>query len=74
MTKMTKAQRAEFNRTEALNAFGGECARFDNLLARLAEHRANHFGANPDRMHWGNVRSLENVNAKIEEILAFLDE
>jgi|SRR5690606_29747565 len=32
MTKMTKAQRAEFNRAEALNAFGGECARFDNLL------------------------------------------
>ena len=44
--------------TEALAAFMAKKAEIDTALARLTALSAEHFGADPDSLHWGHVGTL----------------
>lgn len=46
-------------------------ARVDAALARLAAHRANHFGADPASLTWGDVGEVEELANKLEAAANF---
>ena len=51
---MTDRQaRAARNRQESLDAFLAEKARFDAMVAELQQMSADHFGADPEAVLWG---------------------
>lgn len=53
----------------ALDAFMTAKADIDALLADLAAKSADHFAANPDRIHWGDVGSLGEVAMHLRRAL-----
>ena len=54
----------------ALRAFMVTCAEIDDLLGRIHALRDDHFGADPDAVHWGDVGSAGNVADKLRQALA----
>ncbi|WP_296701388.1 hypothetical protein [Thiocapsa sp. UBA6158] len=56
----------------ALAAFMAGKAEIDVLLARIAAASDDHFGANPERVTWGDAGSLGFVTERLKEITAFL--
>ena len=58
--------------TDALGAFVAATAEIDamlNLLQRLSE---DHFGVDPDAVHWGHVGSLHHVAEQLRDVCTFL--
>jgi hypothetical protein len=55
-----------------LDEFMRACLEFDTHLARLTTLRANHFGADPEAITWGEVGSLREANRMLREAVAFL--
>ena len=43
----------------ALSEFVRQCNILDRLLAEIKEASLNHFGTNPDEVHWGNVGDVK---------------
>jgi hypothetical protein len=66
MTSTTKTNDA------ALAAFMRSKAEVDALLARITAASADHFGATPDRVTWGDAGSLGFVTERLKEITEFL--
>ncbi len=66
MTDTTKTNDA------ALAAFMRSKAEVDALLDRIAAASADHFGAQPDRVTWGDAGSLGFVTERLKEIAEFL--
>jgi len=56
----------------ALAAFMRSKAEVDALLDRIAAASADHFGAEPDRVTWGDAGSLGFVTERLKEITEFL--
>jgi hypothetical protein len=56
----------------ALAAFMRSKAEVDALLARITAASADHFGATPDRVTWGDAGSLGFVTERLKEITEFL--
>jgi len=56
----------------ALAAFMAGKAEIDALLARIAAASADHFGASPDRVTWGDAGSLGFITERLKEITEFL--
>ena len=56
----------------ALTAFLTGKAEIDALLARIAAASADHFGAQPDRVTWGDAGSLGFVTERLKAITEFL--
>lgn len=52
----------------ALDAFITAKAAIDGLLARLTALSADHFHADPESIHWGNIGDLEDIRARLQEI------
>lgn len=52
----------------ALDAFIAAKIEIDNMLARLAAHSDDHFGYNPEEVHWGHVGTMEHYRARLREI------
>jgi len=66
MTGTTKTNDA------ALAAFMRGKAEVDALLVRITAASADHFGANPDQVTWGDAGSLGFVTERLKEITEFL--
>jgi hypothetical protein len=54
------------------NQFIGACLEFDQLLAHLQVMRADHFGADPERVTWGDVADVNHANELLRECVRFL--
>ena len=53
----------------ALQAFMATCAEIDDLLGQIQARRDDHFGADPDRVNWGDVGSAGHVAEKLRQAL-----
>jgi hypothetical protein len=60
------------NAAAALAAFMQGNAEIDGLLARIQAASADHFGADPEHVTWGNAGSLGFVTERLKEIAEFL--
>jgi hypothetical protein len=58
----------EANQQRSLAAFLAKKAEFDALLAELQEASADHFGADPDAVLWGETAWLADVTTKMKDI------
>lgn len=53
---------------KAIDAFITKKAEIDAMLARIAKLSDNHFGADPDKVNWGDVGSLEDYAHHLRRI------
>ena len=60
--------RAARNQERSLAAFLKHKAEFDALLAELQQASADHFGADPETVLWGEAAWLADANAKLKDI------
>ena len=60
--------RAARNQERSLVAFLAKKAEFDTLLAELRQASADHFGADPEAVLWGETAWLADATAKLKEI------
>jgi hypothetical protein len=58
---------AQDNR-KAIDVFIAKKAEIDTMLARIAKLSEDHFGADPDRVNWGDVGSLEDYARHLRRI------
>lgn len=56
----------------ALDAYPARTAAIHAKLERLQQLADDHFGHDPDAIHWGQVGDLERVEAGLDELLAIL--
>lgn len=59
------------NNDAALAAFVAKKAEIDAMLARLQALSDDHFGADPERLNWGHVGSLEHQASLLKQITDF---
>ncbi|WP_439548861.1 hypothetical protein [Falsiroseomonas sp.] len=58
----------EANQQRSLDAFMARKAEFDAMLTELQQASAEHFGADPDAVLWGEAVWLGNATAKLKDI------
>jgi hypothetical protein len=58
----------EANRQCSLDAFLARKAEFDALLVELQRASADHFGADPETVLWGEAAWLTRATAKLKDI------
>ena len=58
----------------ALDAYLTRTAAIRAELERLQQLADDHFGHEPDAIHWGHVSDLGRVDAGLEELLAIFNE
>jgi len=57
----------------ALDAYLARAAAIDIKLARLHQLADDHFGYDPDAIHWGHVGDLGRVDQVLDDLLAIFD-
>ena len=57
--------RATRNQHKSLEAFLQQKARFDAMVAELQQMSADHFGADPEDVLWGEAATLEHWNSRL---------
>ena len=57
----------------ALDAYLTRTAAIHAKLERLQQFADDHFGHDPDAIHWGHVGDLGRVEAGLDELLAIFD-
>ena len=60
--------RAARNQQKSLEAFLQQKARFDAMVAELQQMSADHFGADPEVVLWGEAAWLSDATAKLKDI------
>ena len=63
-----RTARAARNQVRSLEAFLAEKARFDAMVAELQQMSADHFGADPETVLWGEAAWLSDATAKLKDI------
>ena len=63
-----RTARAARNQDRSLEAFLAEKARFDAMVAELQQMSADHFGADPETVLWGEAAWLSDATAKLKDI------
>ncbi|MDX2205947.1 MAG: hypothetical protein NW223_24585 [Hyphomicrobiaceae bacterium] len=58
----------EANQQRSLEAFLAKKAEFDALLAELQQASDDHFGADPERVLWGETAWLHDATAKLKDV------
>jgi hypothetical protein len=58
----------EANQQRSLAVFLAKKAEFDALLAELRQASADHFGADPEAVLWGEAAWLTDATAKLQDI------
>ena len=53
---------------KAVDAFIAKKAEIDAMIARIAKLSEDHFGADPDKVNWGDVGSLEDYARHLRRI------
>lgn len=56
-----------------LDAYLARMAGIRTKLARLQQLADDHFGHDPDAIHWGHVGDLGRVETALEDLLAIFD-
>ena len=59
--------------TTALDAYLARAAAIHIQLARLQRLADDHFGHDPDAIHWGHVGDLGRVDQALDDLLAIFD-
>jgi hypothetical protein len=68
-TTMTDREaRAALNQQKSLEAFLAKKAEFEALLAELQKMSADHFGADPEAVLWGEAANLEHWNSRLRQV------
>jgi hypothetical protein len=67
-TMTDRDARAARNQERSLAAFLKHKAEFDALLAELQQASADHFGADPEAVLWGEAAWLADATAKLKDI------
>lgn len=57
----------------ALDTYLARTAAIHAKLERLQQIAADHFGHNPDAIHWGHVGDLGRVDQALDDLLAIFD-
>ena len=57
----------------ALDAYLQRYAAIRSKIETLQQHADEHFGHDPDALHWGHVGDLGRVEAGLDELLATLN-
>ncbi len=57
----------------ALDAYLARTAAIHIKLAQLQQLADDHFGHDPDAIHWGHVGDLGRVDQALDELLAIFD-
>ena len=60
-------------KTTATNAYLSRAAALHPKLARLQQLADDHFGHDPDAIHWGHVGDLGRVDQALDDLLAIFD-
>ena len=60
--------RRDTNQQRSLAAFLAKKAEFDALLVELQQASADHFGADPEAVLWGEAAWLADATAKLKNI------
>ena len=60
-------------KTTATDAYLARAAAIHNKLTRLQQLADNHFGHDPDAIHWGHVGDLGRVDQALDDLLAIFD-
>jgi hypothetical protein len=60
--------RAARDRQESLDAFLAEVARFDAMMAGLQRMSADHIGADPEAVLWGEHGALQHWNGLLARV------
>lgn len=63
-----RAENARRNQEAALNAYVGEKAEIDEMLARLQALSDDHFNCHPDEINWSHVGTLEHCASLLKRI------
>ena len=53
---------------KAIGAFIAKKAEIDAMLARIAKLSEDHFGADPDKVNWGDVGTIEDYARQLRRI------
>ena len=53
---------------KAIDAFIAKKAEIDAMLTRIAKLSEDHFGADPDKVNWGDVGTLEDYARHLRRI------
>jgi hypothetical protein len=67
-TMTDREARATRSQERSLAAFLAKKAEFDILLAELQQASADHFGADPETVLWGEAAWLSDATAKLKNI------
>ena len=60
-------------KTNAIDAYLARTAAIRIKLGRLQQIADDHFGHDPDAIHWGHVGDLTRIENGLREVLALLD-
>jgi hypothetical protein len=60
--------RAALNQQKSLEHFLAKKAEFDALLADLQKMSADHFGADPEAVLWGEAANLDHWNSRLRQV------
>ena len=60
-------------KTTALDAYLARTAAIHAKLERLQQLADEHFGHDPDAIHWGHVCDLGRVDQALDDLLAIFD-
>ena len=58
---------------QAIDAYLQHIAAIRSQLETLQRHADDHFGHDPDAIHWGHVGDLTRIESGLREVLALLD-
>ena len=60
-------------KTTAIETYLARTAAIHIKVARLRQLADNHFGHDPDAIHWGHVGDLGRVDQALDDLLAIFD-
>jgi hypothetical protein len=61
-------RRRAWDNRKAIDAFVAKKAEIDTMLTRIAKLSEDHFGADPDKVNWGDVGTLEDHARNLRRI------
>lgn len=61
------------NQQTAHDAYLERYAAICSLIEALQQHADDHFGHDPDAIHWGHVGDLGRMKAGLDEVLAIFN-
>lgn len=61
------------SQTAAIDAYLDRAAAIHTMLIRLQQLAEDHFGHDPEAIHWGHVGDLGRVDQALDDLLAIFD-